>query len=87
MSKTITMNLKTTDYVSRVLGVIKEKYGLRDKGEALTRFAEDYGEDFVDREVKEEVIKEVIESCNRHIKKYGFRSRTVADIRKKIEAK
>ena len=87
MSKTISMNVKVDEYTSRVLGVVKEKYGLNDKGEALDKFAEMYGEEFVDREVKEEVIKEVIESCNRHIKKYGFRSRSVKDLRKKIEAK
>lgn len=86
MEKTVTMNVKVKDHTSRVLGVIKEKYGLRDKAEALDKFAEMYGEEFVDQEVKEEVIKEVIESCNRHINKYGFRSRSVKDLRKIIEA-
>jgi hypothetical protein len=81
------MNVKVDEYTSRVLGVVKEKYGLNDKGEALDKFAEMYGEEFVDREVKEEIIKEVIESCNRHIKKYGFRSRSAKDLRKIIEAK
>lgn len=36
-------------------------------------------------EVKEEVIKEVIESCKRHFKKNGFRKRTIAELREKIE--
>ena len=87
MGKCVSMNVKVDEYTSRVLGVVKEKYGLNDKGEALDKFAEMYGEEYVDKEVKEEVIKEVIESCNRHIKKYGFRSRTVKDLRKIIEAK
>ena len=81
------MNIKVKDYTNRVLGVVKEKYGLRDKGDALDKFAEMYGEEFVEPEVKEEIIREVIESCNRHIKKYGFRSRSVKDLRKIIEAK
>ncbi len=85
--KTVTMNVRINDYTSRVLGVIKEKYGLRDKGEAADKFAEICGEEFVEPEVKEEYVKEVIDSCDRHIKKYGFRSRTIAEIRKKIEAK
>jgi len=87
MVKTLTMNIKVKDYTNRVLGVVKEKYGLRDKGDALDKFAEMYGEEFVEPEVKEEIIREVIESCNRHIKKYGFRSRSVKDLRKIIEAK
>jgi len=87
MDKTVTMNLKVQDYTSRVLGVVKEKYGLNDKGVALDKFADMYGEEFVDREVKEEVVREIIESCDRHIKKYGFRSRSVKDLRKIIEEK
>lgn len=87
MQKTVTMNVRVKDYTGRVLGVVKEKYGLRDKAEALDRFAEMYGGEFVDREVKDEVVKEVIESCERHIKKYGFRSRSVKDLRKIIEGK
>ncbi|MFH1224364.1 MAG: hypothetical protein V1676_01020 [Candidatus Diapherotrites archaeon] len=34
------------------------------------------------KEIRDEVVKEMIESCRRHIKKYGFRSRTVADLDK-----
>lgn len=87
MGKTVTMNVKVKDYTNRVVGVVKEKYGLKDKGEAMDKFAELYGDEFVDKEVKDEVIKEVIESCARHIKKYGFRSRSIAELRKEIEAK
>ncbi|MFH1234004.1 MAG: hypothetical protein V1493_00110 [Candidatus Diapherotrites archaeon] len=87
MGREVTMNLKVKDYTSRVIGVVKEKYGLKDKSQALDKFAEMYGDEFVDREVKEEIIKEVIESCDRHIKKYGFRSRSVEELRKTIEAK
>lgn len=82
MGKTVTMNVRVSDYSSRVLGVVKEKYGLRDKGEALDKFAEIYGDEFVDREVKDEVIREVIESCDRHIKKYGFRKMSLKELDK-----
>ncbi len=37
------------------------------------------------KEVKENIVREVIESCERHFKKYGLRSRTIAEVRKKIE--
>ena len=82
MGKEVTVNLKVKDYTSRVLGVVKEKYGLRDKGDALDKFAEMYGEEFVEPEVKEEVIREVIESCDRHIKKYGFRKMSIKELDK-----
>ena len=82
MQKTIAINVKVKDYTNRVIGVVKEKYGLRDKGEALDKFAELCGEEFVEPEVKEEVIREVIESCDRHIKKYGFRKMGVEELDK-----
>ena len=82
MSREVAMNIKVKDYTSRVLGVVKEKYGLRDKGDALDKFAEMYGEEFVEPEVKDEVIREVIESCDRHIKKYGFRKMSVKELDK-----
>lgn len=87
MNKIVTMNIKSNNYTSRVLGVVKEKYGLNDKGEALNKFVEMFGDEFVERETREEIIKEVIDSCDNHIKKYGFRSRSLKDIRKSIEEK
>ena len=86
MSKTVTMNLKVREYTNKVLGVLKEKYGLKDKGQALDKFAQMYGDEYVGNEVREEVVKEMIESSERHMKKHGFRSRSVAELRKKIEA-
>jgi hypothetical protein len=68
------------NYVNRVLGVIKEKFGLRDKSEALAKFVELYGEEFIDKEVDEKVIAEVIDSCNSHIRKYGIRKMSVKEL-------
>ncbi|HLD59262.1 MAG TPA: hypothetical protein VI977_06565 [archaeon] len=76
------MNLKVKEYTSRVLGVVKEKYGLKDKAAALDKFAEIYGEEFVEPEVKDEVVQEVIDSCERHIKKYGFRKMSIEEFDK-----
>ncbi len=76
------MNIQVTDYTSRVLGVVKEKYGLRDKGEALDKFAELCGENFVDKEVREDVINDIINSCEKHVKKYGFRKMSIKELDK-----
>ncbi|MEK6972565.1 MAG: hypothetical protein AABW72_00805 [archaeon] len=82
MNKSIHMNIQVTDYTSRVLGVVKEKYGLRDKGEALDKFAELCGENFVDKEVREDVINDIINSCEKHVKKYGFRKMSIKELDK-----
>lgn len=85
MGKTVMMNVKVKDYTSRVIGVVKEKYGLKDKSQALDKFAELCGDEFVEREVKDEVIRELIESCERHIKKYGFRKMSQSELDKLFE--
>ena len=72
----VSMNLKTTDYANRVLGVIKEKYGLKDKGEALTKFANMCGEEFVEPEVSDEYAKKILKISEEHHKKYGNRRMT-----------
>ena len=67
------MSITVNEYTSKVLGVIKEKFGLKDKAQALDKFAEMYGEEFVDREVKDEVIEEVIKSSKEWEKKYKIK--------------
>ena len=36
----VTVNLRVKGYTNRVLGVLKEMYGLNDKGKAMDKFAE-----------------------------------------------
>ena len=67
------MSITVNEYTSRVLGVIKEKYGLKDKAEALDKFAEIYGNEFVEKDVKDEVIKEMISDSEKWEKKHNFK--------------
>ena len=82
MGDVVTLNLKVDDYSNRVLGVIKAKFGFKDKSQALNKLVDLYGEEFVDKEVKDEVIKDMLKSCNEHIKKYGLRKMTIAELDK-----
>lgn len=82
----VTVNLKVKDYTNRVLGVFKEKYGLKDKGQALDKFAEIYGAEYVDAEVKDELVRQVIKSCDAHIAKRGLRETSLEELRKICEA-
>jgi len=80
--KEISMNLHVSRYASKVLGVIKEKFDLKDKSKAFDKFADMFGEEFVEKEVKDEVVLDVIRSCEAHISKYGYRSMSLKDLRK-----
>jgi hypothetical protein len=85
MSRAVTMNVKAEDYTSRVLGVIKEKYGLNDKSQALNKFVDMFGEEFVEKEVSEEYIKKILEIEDNHFKKYGYRNTTFKQLEKELE--
>ncbi|MEA2036982.1 MAG: DUF2683 family protein [Nanoarchaeota archaeon] len=73
MTQTIQFRAELEDYSNRVLGVIKEKFGLKDKSEALKKFVDMYGEEFVEREVKDEVVRDIIKSCEAWEKKHQFK--------------
>ena len=72
-------------YANRVLTVVKAKYDLNDKSQALNKFIEDYGENEVEPEVKEEYVKKILKIENNHFKKYGYRHTSLKDLRKEIE--
>ncbi|MCD6227257.1 DUF2683 family protein [Candidatus Micrarchaeota archaeon] len=78
----INLNLRNIDeYTNRVLGVIKEMYGLRDKGEALKWLAHKYGDEFIEPKLREEFVKSVIKTTEEHIKKYPKRRMTLKELR------
>ncbi len=77
--------VRLNDYSNRVLGVIKAKYGLKDKSAALNKFVELYGENEVEREVKDSYVKELMKIEEEHLKKYGFRHTSIKSLRKEIE--
>ncbi|MBI4141136.1 DUF2683 family protein [Candidatus Woesearchaeota archaeon] len=67
---TTNINITINEYANRVLGVIKEKFGLKDKGEALNKFADMYGEEYVDAEVKEDVLRNILRMDDEYFKKH-----------------
>ena len=82
MEKNVMMNLKVKGYTSRVLGVVKEKYGLRDKSQAIDKFAEIYGDEFVEKEASEEYMKKFLRIEEKHFKKYGYRKMSSIELDK-----
>jgi len=82
----ISARLTLDEYTNRVLNVIKAKFGLRDKSEALNKFVEMYGDDFVEKEATDKYIKKIIDIDERHIKKYGRRSMTLTELDELCEA-
>jgi len=65
LNKEVTLNLKISEYGNKVLGVVKETYGFKDKSQALNKLLDMYGDEFVDREIRDEIVKEMIASVNK----------------------
>jgi len=62
--------LELEEYTVRVLDVIKGKFGLKNRSEALNKFAEEYGEDYVDLDVNGKTLKYFDAIVKEHEAKY-----------------
>ena len=80
MEETVSARVNISPYVNKVLGIIKLKYDLKDKSEALNKFVELYGEEVVEKEVSDDYMKKIIELTNNHYKKYGARKMSLEEL-------
>ena len=78
----VTLNLRVDAYTNRVLGVIKEAFGLRSKSEALQKFVHLHGAEILKEQITPEFARELKASSDAHIKKYGFRKMTLQELDK-----
>lgn len=70
------------EYTLRVLDVIKGKFGLKNRTQAIQKFAQEEGHKYVEPEVREEFIKELNKICDEHIKEHGFKTMTEEELDK-----
>lgn len=56
----VSARMEINDYTNKVLNVIKVKHDLKDKSEALNKFAEICGEIFVEKKPSDEYVKRVL---------------------------
>lgn len=74
--------IEIDDYSNRVLNVIKAKYDLKDKSEAIAKFIQMYGKEEVEPEVSEEYIKKILSIEEKHFEKYGHKAMTDKELDK-----
>ena len=55
--KMVYARVSLNNYVNRVLNVIKAKFDLHDKSEAINKFVEMYGDEFVEKEASDDYLK------------------------------
>ena len=72
--------VEINEYANRVLAVIKAKFGLKDKSEAINKFIELYGDEVVEKEANEEYVKKVMDIANAHLEKYKNRKMSLQEL-------
>jgi len=78
----IQARVEMDDYTARVLDVIKGKFGLKNRSEALKKLALEAGDDYIELAPNEDVLKELDAMYESHMKKYPNRVMTNAELKK-----
>lgn len=64
--------IQVNENANRVLNIIKAKYGLKDKSEAINLMAEQYEEEILEPELRPEFIERI--KSTEHLKGIKFKS-------------
>ena len=76
----ISARIELSPRANQILNVIKAKYNLNDKSEAINRFLETEGHNLIDEKASEDYVKEVLETANKHIKNHGKKRMTIKEL-------
>ncbi len=82
MSQTVSARIELGEYTNKVLNIIKIKFGLKDKSEAINKFVEIYGEEIIEKEVSDEYTRKIVETAHRHLQKYAHRKMSLQELDK-----
>ncbi len=81
----VSARVELDEYTNKVLGIIKIKFGLKDKSEALNKFIELYGDEIIEKDANQEYTKNIIEITKKHYDKYGNKKMTLEELDKLSE--
>ena len=69
------------DHTNRILNIVKAKYGLKDKSQAINLITEQYEEHLLEPELRPEYVQKL----EKIKQEKGIRFKSVDDLRKSIE--
>ncbi len=81
----ITARVELDDYSNRVLAIIKAKYGLKDKSQAINKFVLIFGDDILEKQATKDYVKKIKSISDNHFKKYGKRKMSLQELNKLCE--
>ncbi|MBI4148413.1 DUF2683 family protein [Candidatus Woesearchaeota archaeon] len=74
--------LNLTDYANKVINVIKARFELKDKSEAVNKFVELYGDEVVERDANDKYVQKILDAIEKHRSKYKDRRMTLQELDK-----
>ena len=72
--------INISEKANQILNIVKAKYNLRDKSEAIERVALEYGEDFLEPELRPEYI----EKAKKIMRQKKIHVGTIGNLRKRL---
>jgi len=78
--RSISARIELSPQANRILNVVKAKYNLKDKSEAINKFLEIHGHDLIEEEIREDYVKEVLERVDKHMRNHKGRKMTIAQL-------
>ena len=79
-TETISARIMLSEYTNKVINIIKIKFGLKDKSEAINKFVEIYGDDIIEKEADESYVKKVITIADDYFKKNKNRKMSLKEL-------
>ncbi len=73
--------IKIEEHTNRIINIIKAKYGLKDKSEAIDLMAEQYEQEVLEPELRPEYL----EKLQKIKKQKGIRFKNIQELREHIE--
>jgi metal-responsive CopG/Arc/MetJ family transcriptional regulator len=74
--------LEMTEYTTQVLDVVKGKFGLKNRSEALNKLAEECGSEYVEQQPSEMVLRELDAAYEDHKKNHQERKMSDTELKK-----
>lgn len=72
--------ISLNDYSNKVLNMVKIKFNLKDKSEAINKFVDLFGENIVEKQANDEYVKKIIDIEKEHINKYGNKKMSLKEL-------
>ena len=81
----IQARFQLNEYTTRVLDVVKGKFGLKNRSEALNKMALEFGNEFVEQTPNEDVLRELDAISQKHKKKYGMKAMKDSELKELLD--